>query len=309
MATPRTHEPEPGRKPGGVESDPAMAGDRKDYPFASRFAEIPAGRIHYIDEGEGETLLFIHGTPTWSFDWRRLVAAFSGGYRCVAPDHLGFGYSDRPKDFDYTPESHARNLEAFVRKLGLRDITLIVHDFGGPIGLPLPLNHPGLVKRVVLINTWMWSFAGDKAMERSGRIAGGARGKFLYRRANFSLRVLRPYAYGDRKKLTASVHKRYLDRFPDAWSRERVLWTLARCLLASGPFYDSLWERRDALRNLPVLLLWGMKDRAFPPSLLRRWKEALPGARTVEIPSAGHWPHEEEPEKVEAALREFLEPE
>ena len=210
-------------------------------------------------------------------------------------------------DFAYTPEAHAQALAEFVRKLGLRDITLIVHDFGGPIGLPLLMDQTGLVKRVVLINTWMWSFAGDKAMERSGRIAGGAVGRFLYRRFNFSLKILTPYAYGNRKKLTPALHQRYLDRFPDAWSRERVLWTLARSLLASGSFYDSLWSKRDRLRALPVLILWGMKDRAFPPSLLRKWKGALPGAKAIELAEAGHWPHEEAPAEVEAALRAFLE--
>lgn len=291
-------------------------GDDPEFPFEPRYASLPAGRVHYVDEGgdgkgslggsQRETLLFVHGTPTWSFDWRRLIASLSGGYRCVAPDLLGFGLSDRPRDFPYTPEAHAEALAAFVRKLGLRDITLIVHDFGGPIGLPLLMDQPGLVKRVVLINTWMWSFAGDKAMERSGRIAGGPMGRFLYRRFNFSLKVLTPYAYGDRKKLTPALHKRYLDRFPDAWSREHVLWTLARSLLASGAFYDSLWGKRDRLRALPVLILWGMKDRAFPPSLLQRWKGALPGAKAIEFAKAGHWPHEEAPVEVEAALRAFL---
>jgi len=286
--------------------------DRKEYPFRSRYLDLPAGRMHYVDEGPGaesggETLLFVHGTPTWSYDWRRLIRVFSEGHRCVAPDHIGFGLSERPAAFAYTPEAHAGNLEAFVRALDLRDITLIVHDFGGPIGLPLRLNHPARVKRVVLINTWMWSFAGDRDMEKPARMAGGALGKLLYRRMNFSLRVLTPYAYGDRKKLTPALHRQYLDRFPDAWSRERVLWTLARSLLASGPFYQSLWDRREALRDVPVLILWGMRDRAFPPALLRRWRETLPRAAVVELASAGHWAQEEEPEAVEKAVREFLE--
>ncbi|MEO6096245.1 MAG: alpha/beta fold hydrolase [Fibrobacteria bacterium] len=295
--------------------------DRKGYPFLSRYVTLPAGRMHYVDEGPGpgpdalgpeglaagrETLLFVHGTPTWSYDWRRLISAFSGNHRCIAPDHLGFGLSDRPEVFDYSPESHSRNLEAFVQALDLRDVTLIVHDFGGPIALPLALKESSLVKRVVLLNTWMWSFAGDKPMEKAARIAGGTLGRFLYRRFNFSLRVLAPYAYGDRKKLTPSLHRQYLDRFPDADSRGRVLWALARSLLASSAFYASQWERRGALLNLPVLILWGMKDRAFPPHLLARWREALPEAKVTEFPDAGHWPQVEAPVAVEKEIRAFL---
>jgi haloalkane dehalogenase len=313
----------PGGSFGPIDAGSRGGIDRAAYPFASRYFQAPAGRMHYIDEGpavrtpagpapdapgtQGETLLFVHGTPTWSFEWRHLIGAFSDRYRCVAPDHLGFGLSDRPHGFAYTPEAHAANLEAFAAGLGLRDITLVVHDFGGPIGLPLRLRRPDLVKRVVIVNSWLWSFAGDKAMERSGRLAGGTLGRFLYRYADFSLKVLMPYAYGDKKKLTRAVHRQYLERFPDADSRERVLWALARALLASGNFYETSWEGRGRLRDIPVLLIWGMRDRAFPPAMLDRWKRELPQARVSELPGAGHWPHEEDPEGAAGALRRFLE--
>jgi haloalkane dehalogenase len=143
-------------------------------------------------------------------------------------------------------------------------------------------------------------------MEKKGRLAGGALGRFLYRRLNFSLRTLMPYAYGDKRKLTPEIHRRYLERFPDADSRSDVLWALAKSLLGSSAFFASLWERRAALRDLPALLVWGMKDRAFPPRMLAKWKEALPQARGVELAGVGHWPHEEEPEAVAVALRAFL---
>ena len=113
-------------------STPAWV-DREAFPFRSRFLELaPGRRVHYIDEGQGDVLLFVHGTPTWSFEWRHVIRALSRTHRCVAIDNLGFGLSDRPRDFDYSPESHARVLRAFVERLGLGDITLVVHDFGGP---------------------------------------------------------------------------------------------------------------------------------------------------------------------------------
>lgn len=268
--------------------------------------ELPAGRMHYLDEGEGEPLLFVHGTPTWSFEWRHLVRAFRGTHRCIAPDHLGFGLSDRPRDFAYTPEAHADVLSAFVERLNPPPFTLIVHDYGGPIGLPLCLRHPGRVTRLVLVNTWMWSFAGDRAMEQAGRIAGGRLGRFLYRRANLSLRVITPSAYGNRKKLTPEIHRQYLERFPDAWSRGEVLWPLARAILGSSATYEALWQERERLRGRPALIVWGMKDPAFKPAQLDRWRAALPAARVVELPDAGHWPHEEAPDRVSDTLREFL---
>ena len=280
--------------------------DRTAYPFTCRLVDLPAGRMHYVDEGRGETLLFVHGTPTWSFEWRHLIRAFAPTHRCLAPDHLGFGLSDRPRDFAYTPEAHARNLADFVDRIDPGPFTLIVHDYGGPIGLPLCIHRPELVKRLVIINTWLWSFAGDRDMELKGRVAASPVTRWLYRRANMSLTIITPQAYADRAKLTPEIHRQYLERFPDPWSREAVLWTLARELLGSSRYYDGLWQARDKLTGRPALIVWGLKDTAFGPHLLARWKTALPSARVAALDKVGHWPHEEAPERVVAELREFL---
>jgi len=278
--------------------------DQTAFPFDSHYLEVePGRRVHFIDEGSGDVILFVHGTPTWSFEWRHCVRALSRAHRCVAMDNLGFGLSDRPHDFDYSPESHARVLRKFVDKLGIRDFTLVVHDFGGPIGLPLALD--GLAQRVVLLNTWMWSFENDPEMSRNARIAGGGVGRFLYRYANLSLRVIMPSAYGDRKKLTPQIHAQYLAPFTDRDSRGRVLWPLAHALLGSSQYYESLWQQRNKLRELPVLIVWGLKDSAFKPTQLARWRDALPIAQVVELP-VGHWPQEEASEDVIRAMQSFL---
>jgi haloalkane dehalogenase len=262
--------------------------------------------MHYVDEGAGEPIVLVHGTPTWSFEWRHVIRGLSPEYRLIAPDHLGFGLSERPHGAPYTPEWHAANFAEFIDQLDVRSFTLVVHDFGGPIALPAALRRADLVNRLVVVNSWMWSFAGDRAMESKARIAGGAAGRFLYRWANLSLRAIMPGAYGDRKKLTPAIHQQYLERFPDRDSRSDVLWALARALLGSSSFYDALWQQRNKLANRPVLIVWGTKDSAFGPDQLARWRGALPNARVVEIASAGHWPHEEEPDRVVAALRDFL---
>jgi haloalkane dehalogenase len=280
--------------------------DRSAYPFESRWLPLRAGRMHYVDEGTGDPVVFVHGTPTWSFEWRHLIRALSKSARCIAPDHLGFGLSDRPKDAPYTPEWHAENFAEFVEQLGAGPLTLVVHDFGGPIALPFALRRPDLVRRLVVVNSWMWSFEDDPRMASNARLAGGAIAGFLYRWANFSLRTIMPSAYGDRRKLTPEIHRQYLERFPDRWSRGAVLWALAKSLLGSSAHYDSLWQQRDKLRDRPALVVWGLKDSAFKPKMLARWREALPQARVVELRDAGHWPHEEAPDDVATAIREFV---
>jgi haloalkane dehalogenase len=288
-----------------VESVPAWL-DKQAYPFASRWVDVGVGKLHYVDEGQGPVILFVHGTPTWSFEYRHLIAELRATHRCIAVDHLGFGLSDRPADAEYTPEAHAQRLRAFVDKLGLTRFTLVVHDFGGPIGLPLALDGSGRVERVVVLNSWMWSFTDDAEMTKRARMVAGGFGKFLYRRLNASLKLITPSAYGDRRKLTKAIHRQYLEVFPDPDSRERVLYALALSLLGSSAHYEGLWQRRAELAKVPVLIVWGVKDSAFRPRQLAKWREAVPTAQVVEVPTSGHWPHEEEPQAVLAALRAFL---
>lgn len=280
--------------------------DRSAYPFTYRSIVLRPGRVHYVDEGQGLPILFVHGTPTWSFEYRHLIRTLSARYRCIAPDHLGFGLSERPPSFAYSPEGHAAVLAEFVQALELQHLILVVHDFGGPIGLPLALDASERVDRVVLLNTWMWPFDDDPGMLRRARLAGGGFGEWMYRHLNFSLKVLMPSAYGRRSALTSRIHRQYLEVFRDKDARVRVLHALARALIGSRDFYQSLWQQVGHLRNKPTLVVWGMKDSAFRPRQLDRWMAALPQATVVRLDNAGHWPHEEEPEAVLRAIESFL---
>lgn len=283
--------------------------DRQAYPFAVHALDVPAGRLSYVDEGPrdgggAEPVLLVHGTPTWSFEYRHVIPVLAARRRTIAVDHLGFGLSARPAEFDYRPESHARNLEAFADALGLRRFAMVVHDFGGPIALPLALA--GRVSRLVVLNSWMWSFEDDGKMRRRAQLAAGPVGRWLYRWANASLRIIAPSAWGDRKKLTRAIHEQYLAPFRDRDGRERVLWALARALLGSSAHYRALWDARERLRDVPTLVLWGLRDSALPPEQLARWREALPHAAVLALEEAGHWPHEEAPEEVAGAIARFL---
>ena len=289
--------------------------------MTSRYVSLTNGRMHYLEAGAGPAILFVHGTPTNSHEFRHLIAALSATHRCIAPDHLGFGKSDRPQNFAYTPEAHADTLREFVDALGLEDFTLVVHDFGGPIGLGLAMSDPAdgramsepadgparpLASRMVIMNTWAWPLDDDPKMARGARLIGGGAGRFLYRYANASLRLIMPSAYGDKRKLTKEIHRQYLDVFRDRAARVLVLHALARALLASRAHYQSLLDRIGQLRHVPVLIVWGMKDSAFQPYQLERWQTLLPEAAVVKIEGAGHWPHEEEPAQVITAIEAFM---
>jgi haloalkane dehalogenase len=275
------------------------------YPFDAHYFDTGAGRMHYLDEGSGEAIVFVHGTPTWSFLWRHLITDLRRDWRCVAPDHLGFGLSDKPRDADYTPEAHARNLERLITSLGLRNVTLVVHDFGGPIGLAWALRNTENVSRVVLMNTWLWSNAGNKLVEAASRLLGGPIGRFLYTRLNFSPRVLLKKAFADRSKLTPEVHRHYLAPFSKPAER-LAPGILARELTGSNDWYDSLWQQREKLQDKPMLILWGMADKLIGTAQLQRWQAAFPGAGVVPLEGVGHFVAEEAPEQVIRHMREFL---
>lgn len=278
--------------------------DRAAFPFQPRRAQLRDGAVSYVDEGAGEPVLLVHGTPTWSFEYRTLIRALAPSHRVIAVDNLGFGLSERPREFAYTPEAHARVLREFVERLGIERFSLVTHDYGGPFALPLVVDDPRRVRKLVLFNSWMWNFDDTAAL----RFLGGSFGRFLYRRFNLSLRTLMPQAFGDRKKLTPELHQQYLQPFAEVDARGRVLWPLARAFSESRAYFDSLWERRARLANTDALIIWGERDRLLPPALLERWREALPHATVETLSDAGHWPHEEAPEAVAQRVRGFLNP-
>ena len=275
--------------------------DRREYPFESRWLDVEGGRLHYLDEGEGAPIVMVHGTPTWSFMYRHLVKGLRARHRCLAPDHLGFGLSERPATWSYRPADQARNLARFIDTLGLKDVTLVVHDFGGPIGLAYALDHPENVRRLVIFNTWMWSLAGDPRIERFGRLLGGRLGRVLYERFGFSVRVMLRHAVADKRRYTRAVERHYL-RALDG----HATWIYAREVLGSSAWYDSLWKRRERIAKIPALLAWGMQDPAFG-AYLPRWRSVFQRAEVLPLDDCGHAPPEERAPEVLPVLERFLE--
>jgi len=279
--------------------------DRNEYPFADHFLNLSMGRMHYVDEGHGHPILMVHGTPEWSFGYRYLIKGLSQKYRCIACDHIGFGLSYKPVNWSYLPEAHAQNLAELIETLDLKEFTLVVHDYGGPIGLAYAVDHPENIHSLVLMNTWMWSLDHDPHFTRT-KLFAGALGRFLYEYMGFSARVMLPSAMGDKSKLTRPIHRQYLNawRMPE---ERRGTWVFARELIGSSAWYDSLWQKRATLQDKPALILWGLKDFAFRRVELEKLKTMFRNPQMMAFESTGHFVPEELREQLSPIIADFIE--
>lgn len=278
--------------------------DKIQYPFKSNYFNTNAGNMHYVDEGQGEPILFVHGTPAWSFLYREQIKALSKTHRCIALDHIGFGLSDKPAEFDGTPQAHSERLEALVNHLGLKDITLVVHDFGGPIGLSFALRNPDKVKRIAIMNTWLWETNSNPEAHKVDKILNSWLGKFMYLNLNFSPKMLLKQGFYDKSKLTKAIHAHYIKVFPNKNSRHGLL-KIGQALLGSSAWYQQQWEQIDKLADKPILIMWGMKDTFIKPEFLEKWQEKLPNAKVVKYDN-GHFLQEEIPNNITEQIKAFI---
>jgi haloalkane dehalogenase len=279
--------------------------DRNEYPFASHYFQTAAGKMHYVDEGQGEAVVMLHGNPAWSFLYRKLIKRLSPNYRCIAPDHIGFGLSDKPSDWNYLPEEHAKNFAALVDYLGLKDITLVVGDWGGPIGMQYAVNHPENVKRLIITNTWAWPVDKDFHYVSFSAFMGGPIGRLLIRHFNFFVTSFMRVAFGDKSRLGEQAHRHYKDALPTAASRKGC-YVFPKQIIASTPWLAQLWGKMRVLRDKPTLFVWGMMDVAFREKELKRWQQVLPNSIALHLNTVGHFVPEEAPEQFGEAVENFL---
>lgn len=278
--------------------------DQSEFPFTSRLFNQPDGAMQYVDEGQGEPLLFVHGNPSWSFEYRRLIRHFMREYRCIAPDHIGFGLSDKPTAASYLPQYHAENFARFVDALNLTDITLVVQDWGGPIALDYATRNPHRIRQIIAFNSWFFDVRDQTVLRRFSRIVGSAVGRALCLRFNFFPRVLMRASFADPSRLTKAIHAHYLAPFPTATTRKGT-WVFPRAIVGESEWLDGLWSRREALAHIPTLLVWGMKDAAFSP-LLATWQETFPNHQTVTLDDVGHNVAEEAGARLVEPVAAFL---
>jgi pimeloyl-ACP methyl ester carboxylesterase len=278
--------------------------DKSEYPFISNYFEINAQRMHYIDEGNGETILFVHGTPSWSFEYRNLIRKLKGGFRCIAIDHIGFGLSDKPEHYDYSTQNHSKTLEKFVLEKQLENLTMVVHDFGGVIGLNFAIQYPEKIKRLIILNSWLWSSKTDPDFIRLSKILKSPFLPFLYRYLNFSPRFILPKSFGD-KKISRQLLKQYTKPFAGKTQRNGAL-AFARSLLNDQDWFEELWSKRKEISNKPTLFIWGMKDPVIKPHFLDKFQREFKNSAEIRLETCGHFPQEEQSEEVIAAIMNFV---
>ena len=279
------------------------------FPFEARHLDANGVRLHYVDEGPGDgaTFLFLHGNPTWSYLWRRQIAELSAeGHRCVAYDHMGFGRSDKPPHLSaYSLRAHIDNALAVIDGLELRDVVLVMHDWGGPIGLGAALERPAMLRGAALMNTWAWELPSFlPPFIREFRSEG--LGEILALGGNLFVESI-PGGMASRT-VDETMMEAYRAPFPNYWSRVGPLAFQREIPITerdrSAALIGSISDRLPEL-GVPVLLLWGMRDPVFQPMFLDQWRELFPQADVVEIYDASHYLIEDRPESVTEGLRRF----
>jgi len=281
--------------------------NRELYPYDAKAFPQPVGTMRYVDEGSTEhaPIVMVHGNPTWSFVYRKLINGLRDSYRCIAPDHIGFGQSHKPYHWSYTPQDHAANLARLLDALDLKNITLVVQDWGGPIGLSYAVRHPKRVSRLVILNTWMWPVNESLYYRAFSGVMGGPLGRFLCRNYNTFVNTIVPMATGDKSKLTPEIMHHYRAPLPTGDSRKGT-WVFPRQIIASTDWLAGLWGERAKIAAKPTMLAWGMKDIAFREDVLARWQQSIPHAEVHRFESAGHFVQDEMGDDIAALIRSFI---
>lgn len=277
----------------------------KEYPFKSNYFSVNGTQLHYIDEGKGDVILFVHGTPSWSFEFRQVIKFLSQSYRCIAIDHIGFGLSEKPADYDYSVQQHTATLKQFISDLGLNYFTMLLHDFGGIIGLGAAVGMPEKIKQLIILNTWCRSIKDEPEYIRMKGILGSPLMPFLYKYFNFSAKYILPAAFGERSRLTPEIHAQYLKPFSKPSERIGTI-AFAKSLLHDQDYYEQVGKQLSVLKDKRVLIMWGMKDSFITEKHLIWMHEQFPKAEVVRYEDAGHFVLEEKSVVAGPVIGAFL---
>jgi pimeloyl-ACP methyl ester carboxylesterase len=291
------------------------AGIRAQWPYAPRFARVNGWRMHYVDEGEGDPVVLLHGNPTWGFLWRDvMLPLLAAGKRVIVPDQIGFGFSEKPTREDaHSLDGHAANLTALMRQLDLRRITLVCHDWGGPTGLAFALANPDRIGALVIMSTWAWPLP---PAEFHTRI-------FPWRLMHAPL--VGPYLLGkhaalagrgvylsvvNRERFRDNAQAAYEAVLPDLATR-MLTWVWPRWIPlddTARAFDRFAWlEQKLAKSSWPTMLVWGREDEVFDAATFGgRFKRMLPHAEGPHLVTGRHFLQEDSGAEIGALIRDFV---
>jgi haloalkane dehalogenase len=288
---------------------------RSVYPWEGRLTDVGGGiRMHYLDEGEGDPVVMVHGNPTWSFYFRHLVLALAPSHRVVVPDHIGCGLSDKPGDdrYDYVLDRRVDDLEVLLDRLGItRDITLVLHDWGGMIGLAFATRHPLRVKRLVVLNTAGFGLPPGRRLPWQIAVVRHlpffplpVRGLNAFSRGANRLCSTRPGG------LSPLVKQAYLAPY-DSWQHRIAVQRFVEDIPLSPSdrsfaTVDRVSRELGQFAGVPLLICWGLRDFVFDDAFLAEWRRRLPHAEAHTFADAGHYVLEDAHERIVPLVADFL---
>lgn len=286
------------------------------WPYVPQWFDSPDGRMHYIDEGQGRPVVMVHGNPTWGYLYRNFIGpVVDAGFRVIVPDHLGFGRSDKPDDADlYRVPRHAERLDTLLESLGLEDATIVVQDWGGPIGLSWATNHPERVRSLFILNTFAHRMREEvklPAVIKMFKTPGV--GELMIKGGHLFVRgFMFQQGVVHKDRLTPEVKRAYLAP-NDSWSKRTPVLVFPREIPAApgdpnSEFAGGIEDRlKEHFRHKPVHIAWPMRDPAFTPDMLQDlWLDTFPDAEVTQIEDASHYIQEDAFEILVPELLEFL---
>ena len=282
-----------------------------DFTFESHFAYLDGLALHYVDEGEGDVVLMVHGNPTWSYYYRNVVRALSGDYRCIVPDHIGCGLSDKPsaEDYPYTLEQRVDDLDALMNEVAPEGtVHLVVHDWGGMIGMAWAARHAERIGRIVVLNTAAFPLPESKPFPWPLALCRSPLGGFLIEHFNGFARVASRVAF--KKSVPQEVRQAYVWPYEPKGARvatRRFVEDIP--LKPSDPGYDVVAGVEAKLQDFAdrdVLVCWGMKDFVFDHHFLAQWRQHWPQAEVHEYPDCGHYILEDAAPGIIEKIRGFF---
>ena len=282
------------------------------FPFKSHYLSLGGHRYHYLEEGQGDTVVMLHGNPSWSFYYRELLARLSPHHHCLVPDHIGMGLSDKPGDdtYSYTLQQRVDDLEQFLQAKGAtKDITLIVHDWGGAIGMGYARRHPEAIRRLVILNTGAFPLPAGKRFPLFLSLTRTFMGAFFVRGFNaFSAGATRIGV--TRTRMPREVRRSYRAPYNSWKNRIGTLRFVQDIPLREGDpgfdFVKDLEQHLHLFRDRPVLIAWGLKDRVFDRHFLNKWIEHFPNAEVHRFEDCGHYVLEDAQEEIGRLVADFL---
>lgn len=290
----------------------ALSTSYPGYDFTHQYASVNGFRMHYLDEGRGQPVVMLHGNPNWSYYYRNLVVALRDSYRCLVPDHIGCGMSDKPDDarYEYSLAQRVTDLQQWLQSVqATRDLTLVVHDWGGMIGMAYATKFPDQIRRLVILNTGAFHLPATKPVPWQLKLARGTLGAVLVRGFSaFSRGAVRSCV--TRRPMPVDVGRAYCAPY-DSWANRIAVHRFVQDIpLKPGDRgYELVSQVADdliKLKDIPMFIGWGDRDFVFDEHFLKEWQARFPSAELHRYPDCGHYILEDAADELIPLIRKFL---